>query len=467
MNDASTDNTGKVIDQMAILHPIVVPIHHKENKGLSAGWDSGLAAAQGSYVCFIDADLQNPPEEVWRLYRDIVQGRVDMVQGARSSIGRLRNSRYILSKSLNIMLNILFGMHAADNKSGFVMARRDTMMDILSRRFNYRYFHTFITVAAKSRGYTIKEIETLFQDRKTGASYIEKLPIGLIFAALLDISKAFIEYKLAPESRDSLSQFLRSQSNLPQVEEYKGWRRMLFELYFACMPLHKWMITRRAKGFYNNLKVTEKLSPGQINELQEIKLRKLMQHAYVHVPYYRELFNKSGIDPDDIKTIEDLRKLPFLTKDLLRENLYFELFSETHKKSEMLKISTSGSTGQPLVTYATRTQLEMRWASTLRAAEWTGWKFGDRQVRLWHQTIGMNTIQVIREKIDALFMRRLFIPAFEIKDNNIMDFFEKIRRHNPVLIDGYAESFNFLSYYSKKYKVKGIHPKAIMSLRKS
>ena len=74
----------------------------------------------------------------------------------------------------------------------------------------------------------------------------------------------------------------------------------------------------------------------------------------------------------------------------MRRDLYFDLFSDTRRKGDVHRIATSGSTGEPFVTFSDRTQLEYRWASTLRALEWTGWCFGDRQARLWHQTLGMS-----------------------------------------------------------------------------
>src|SRR5262245_57742448 len=85
VDDGSTDGTAGIIDDLALRHPQVVGIHHGKNKGLAAGWDTGLAASSGVHVCFIDADLQNPPEEVWRLYREITQSHADMVQGVRSA----------------------------------------------------------------------------------------------------------------------------------------------------------------------------------------------------------------------------------------------------------------------------------------------------------------------------------------------------------------------------------------------
>jgi phenylacetate-CoA ligase len=105
----------------------------------------------------------------------------------------------------------------------------------------------------------------------------------------------------------------------------------------------------------------------------------------------------------------------------------------------------------------------MRFATTLRALEWTGWRFGDPQVRLWHQTLGMSRLQALRERIDAWFLRRLFIPAFEMKRSTLEDYVDRIRRHDPVLVDGYAESLNFLASYVRSGEDPGFSPRAVMS----
>jgi phenylacetate-CoA ligase len=126
------------------------------------------------------------------------------------------------------------------------------------------------------------------------------------------------------------------------------------------------------------------------------------------------------------------------------------MFSSNHDKKNMHRINTSGSTGEPFVCYADKFQLEMRFATTLRALEMTGWKFGDRQLRLWHQTLGMNRIQVIKEKIDAWFMKRTFVPAFEMTDSSIDRLLSKIEKIKPILIDGYAESLNFIAHRTQR-----------------
>src|SRR5204862_550124 len=81
---------------------------------------------------------------------------------------RLRDSRMLFSRVLNLLLNIAFRTWATDSKSGFVLAPHRVLEDVLSYRGRYRYFQTFISVAAKSKGYEVLEVETLFQSRYAG-----------------------------------------------------------------------------------------------------------------------------------------------------------------------------------------------------------------------------------------------------------------------------------------------------------
>jgi len=151
----------------------------------------------------------------------------------------------------------------------------------------------------------------------------------------------------------------------------------------------------------------------------------------------------------------------------VRENLYHGLLSNNHDKRRILRVATSGSTGEPFVCYADRHQLEIRWAATLRGLEMTGYRFGDRQVRLWHQTIGMSRVHVAQEKLDALLSRRVFIPAFEISDENVEKVVETIREHRPVLLDGYAESLHLLAVHLRQRSLRDCGVKAIVTSAQS
>ena len=438
-------------------------VRHVRNRGIPASWRSGVDAARGAYVCLIDGDLQNPPEEVVTLYLRLLESAADIAQGTRSSIGRLRDSRLLFSRVLNGLLNVAFGMRAKDSKSGFVLGPKSVIDDVITHHGRYRHFQTFISVAAHAKGYSILEVETLFESRFAGESFLGTGSVRVSLEALADFLPAIREFRFGARRRRNKALTPTLNRSRPGRHPYRGWRRLWFEAYFATMPLHKWLIRRSARDIYLDLKETEWLSKDALQELQLHKLQRLLQHAYVHVPFYRDAMRAAGVHPMETMTLDDIRRLPMLSKDDVRRNLYFKLFADNHRKRQMLKISTSGSTGEPFTTYADRYQLETRFAATLRGMEWTGWRFGDRQARLWHQTLGMTRLQVIRERIDAWFMRRLFIPAFEIDAENIEQFIDAIRKHRPVLVDGYAESLNFLATYVRYGGHPGFTPKAILS----
>ncbi len=462
VDDCSTDLTRERIRGLEEKHEEVRGVFHERNLGIFGGWRSGLSASRGDYVCFIDSDLQNPPEEIARLFRKLRGSGVDMVQAVRSSIGRLRDNRWLLSRGLNFVLNGMFGMHAQDNKSGFLIAPREVLDDCLQIRGGYRYPHTFIRVSAEHKGYTVGEVETLFEDRKAGRSFLGNVPWRPVAQASVDLAKAFVEFRLTRSTTD-FERFAQAKTPTREPAPITGWRRALLESYVLTFPVHKWMVTRRTGRLFHALRRSQYFARRDLDEYRLARLKRVVRHAYGQVPAYRRWMDEHGVKPEDIRTLDDIRKLPLLSKDQVRESLHFDMFADSHKKSEMQRISTSGSTGQPFVIYADRFQLEMRMASTWRASEWAGWQFGDRQARLWHQKIGMTPKQVFQERVDAFFMRRIFIPAFELRDDNIRAFVAKIRDYRPVLVDGYAESFNFLAQYAKAHKIPGFRPKAVIS----
>ena len=196
VDDGSKDSTGTIADQLSREHENVVVVHHGVNRGIEAGWTSGLAAAHGELVSLIDGDLQNLPEDVSRLYSEMRISDADIVQGYRIYGRRRHDLRYFVSRVLNLMLNTCFRMHLRDNKSGFIICKRELLSNILQHRLKYHYFQSLIMVSAASKGYRIREIETVFDKRMSGSSFIPQLPVKFICKVLVDIAKAFYEYRL-------------------------------------------------------------------------------------------------------------------------------------------------------------------------------------------------------------------------------------------------------------------------------
>ncbi len=105
-------------------------------------------------------------------------------------------------------------------------------------------------------------------------------------------------------------------------------------------------------------KEIETMPVEEIKKLQSEKLVKQVKHVYENVPYYRDLMDKKGVTPDDINGIEDLYKLPFLTKADLRDAYPYGLLAKP--LDECVRIhSTSGTTGKRVVAFYTQNDVDL------------------------------------------------------------------------------------------------------------
>lgn len=112
-------------------------------------------------------------------------------------------------------------------------------------------------------------------------------------------------------------------------------------------------------------KQRECMQREDMKELQLKRLKNTVKYAYENVPFYKDLYDKHGVHPDDIKTLEDIQKLPFITKDDLRKTYPFKL--QAAPKEDWKEVhSTSGTTGIPTVAAYTQKDLDIWAESTAR-----------------------------------------------------------------------------------------------------
>lgn len=463
VDDASRDETLAVMHELACRHPGVRVLAHQRNRGLFEGWRTGLAVAEGEYVGVIDADLQYAPEDLARLWERLNWAHCDVAQGVRLNVTGERGLRFWMSRGLNALLNLTFQMSLHDNKSGFFITRRETAGDMLQFATRYFYPQTFVMVSAHAKGYSIGEVRTVFARREQGQSFIPRFPLGIAARSLVDICRALPEFRWRRPKVTFLRQKLEAAPPQRAPQPRPAARTAALGTYLKLMPLHHWVISADAGKYFTQLERSQWMTPEQIRAMQNERLQLIVSHAYNHVPFYRRRLDEAGIRPADVASIDDLAALPPLTKDDIREHVHFDLLAENAHLPDLYQVRTSGSTGAPLLCYVDRTQLELRWASTLRSQEWTGYRFGDRTVRLWHQTIGMDRTQIVKEKLDAWFCRRLFIPAFRMTSKNLDDIVGQIVRHAPTMIDGYAESFNLLAQFLDQHPIHCPSLKGLMS----
>lgn len=102
----------------------------------------------------------------------------------------------------------------------------------------------------------------------------------------------------------------------------------------------------------------ETMPVEEIKKLQSEKLVKQVQHVYANVPYYKKLMDEKGVKPEDIKGIEDLSKLPFVSKSDLRDTYPYGLLAVDLADCVRIQ-STSGTTGKRVIAYYTQHDLDL------------------------------------------------------------------------------------------------------------
>ena len=101
------------------------------------------------------------------------------------------------------------------------------------------------------------------------------------------------------------------------------------------------------------------MSRDQMQALQGKRLHKIVEYVYHNVSFYRNKMQEMNVTPDDIETIEDINKLPFTTKQDLRDNYPYGL--QAAPQSEIVRVHAStGTTGKPTIVGYTRKDINLR-----------------------------------------------------------------------------------------------------------
>lgn len=124
------------------------------------------------------------------------------------------------------------------------------------------------------------------------------------------------------------------------------------------------------------LEPIETASRDEIEALQLARLKWSLRHAYDNVPHYRAAFTAAGVHPDDLKTLDDIRRFPFTQKTALRDNYPFGMFAVPREQVVRLHAS-SGTTGKPTVVGYTARDIDT-WAGLMaRSMRACGTRPGD------------------------------------------------------------------------------------------
>lgn len=184
----------------------------------------------------------------------------------------------------------------------------------------------------------------------------------------------------------------------------------------------------------------------EIDAFQVNRLKLLIQHAFEYVPYYRDLFSKLKLVPNDIQTKEDLKKIPLLTKTIIKQEGIERFTSKAFQKSKLIQTSSSGSTGEPLFYFNTKEAYSMNIAANLRGWYGMGYKLGDKYIKL-SQNPRKNPIKRMQDTLT----NNLYLATNPLTEDNFKYILEQIEIYQPKIIRCYPDPLLFIARYKKEH----------------
>ena len=191
------------------------------------------------------------------------------------------------------------------------------------------------------------------------------------------------------------------------------------------------------------LKEAENWDKGRWSSYQIEQTKALLIHAMKHVPYYRKLFRNLGFQPEKMQGLDDLKKLPYLNKDDIRDNPA-EFLDERIPIKSLVRIPTGGSSGIPLTIYRSRQNVAAFLAFRTSILGRMGYHPKGREVVVWVDAkLGGKTVPFFR------YGKKLILSNGFMAGKWLMKYLDMIREFRPEYILGYPSALAVLAAFAE------------------
>jgi phenylacetate-CoA ligase len=221
---------------------------------------------------------------------------------------------------------------------------------------------------------------------------------------------------------------------------------------------------KRYGAYFNKylqyLKEAQWYSEERLSKIQNHKLKELIEYSYEYVPYYRELFDKHKIKPQDIRSSKDLVRIPILEKETVKNNLN-KFISKQYSVKDALVSHTSGTSGTPLTVYATKDFFEREYAFRWSHFSWGNIKQGER-----FATFGGHPVVPIDYNKPPFWRynsaeKQLIFSSQHISQKTLKLYIKALNTFKPAMIHSYPSAIYLIARYLVENKLSCVIPKAI------
>jgi len=193
------------------------------------------------------------------------------------------------------------------------------------------------------------------------------------------------------------------------------------------------------------------LKRSEVKDLQWSALTRLVRHAYRNVPYYRYLFDSVRIVPSDMRSLEDFRRIPLLTKTCLRDNFRQMLAKE--RKERLYTATTSGTTGLPLTFYRDGRSVAYSLAAMYRGHRWYGLDIGAKEAMLW--SVPIDWKGRVGTRVKDFLLNRFRARECDLHDENFFHFSLMMKKKRPDYLMGIRSLVYPFAIFLKEQEIDG------------
>ena len=225
-------------------------------------------------------------------------------------------------------------------------------------------------------------------------------------------------------------------------------------------PLYAFLTGSPKRSYWRKMENSQYQDRRDLEGLQWERLKEILKFAYENNRFYRNRFQLADVQHSEIKSAQDLKKIPVLKKEEIQTNME-GLLSDGYSAEKLLNFKTGGSTGKALQIYLTEECSELRNAVARRHDRWTGWEVGEPIGAVW----GNPKLPVgLKEKIkNRALCPTIYLDTMNVTGEAVEAFAREWRKEKPTLLFGHAHSLYLLAQYVRDLGIGEIRPKAILS----
>ena len=207
------------------------------------------------------------------------------------------------------------------------------------------------------------------------------------------------------------------------------------------------MVARPTFSYLGALESSQWLDRTSMEQLQLEKLQALLHLAHAHCPWHRDRIDAAGLSHGDLSGLQDLRRLPTMSKQDAAANREATVWTEVPGGAH--RYNTGGSSGQPLIFYFGRWRQASDAAGRMRARRWWGVEPGDPEVYLWGAPVELNKTDWVKTVRDRL-INQLVLNAFAMSPQRMDVYLDALQAFAPRCLYGYASSLALLAAHARE-----------------